>query len=145
MLLDANVLLYAVDETSRYHNNARTWLEDALNGNHRVGIPWQSLWAFLRIATNPRALSDPLTGPEAWEIVEAWLLAPAAWVPGPGRRHEELLGRLIAAHDLRGNLIADAVLAALCLEHGTAIVSADSDFARFTEVRWINPVAQGPG
>ncbi len=77
MLLDANVLLYSVDEQSPFHHRAVTWLTDALNGPHRVGIPWLSLWAFVRIVSNPRALATPLTGAEAWEHVEDWLGAPA--------------------------------------------------------------------
>ncbi len=84
MLVDANVLLYAADETSPFHERARQWLERALNGPSRIGIPWQSLWAFVRIATDPRAVTDPFTSSEAWAQVEAWLDAPAAWVPRPG-------------------------------------------------------------
>ena len=141
MLVDANVLLYAVDETSPFHPPARTWLEAALNGTRRVALPWSSTTAFVRIATNPRALRDPLQPAEAWDHVEAWLDAPAAWVPQAGEGHRAILGRLIRDYDLRANLVADAALAALCIEHGLDIVSADTDFARFTEITWINPVA----
>lgn len=140
MLVDANILLYAVDEDCAQHVMARNWLEDALNGPRRVGIPWLSLSAFVRIATHSRAMRDPLSPSAAWQHVEEWLDAPATWIPQPGRGHRELLGRLIRALDLRGNLVSDAVLAALCIEHGLAIVSADSDFARFGEVAWINPL-----
>lgn len=100
-----------------------------------------SLHAFVRIATNPRASRNSLTPAQAWEHVEGWLDAPTAWVPEPGRGHREILGDLIVRLDLRAGLVTDAVLAALCLEHGLDIVSADSDFARFTDVTWINPVA----
>lgn len=141
MLVDANVLLYAVDDTSRFHEGARTWLEQALNGTRRVGIPWASLTAFLRIATNPRASESPMSSAAAWALVEAWLAAPTAWVPTPGDGHGEILGRLVRDLDLRGNLVSDAALAALCIEHGLQMVSADSDFARFTEISWVNPVA----
>lgn len=141
MLIDANILLYAVNEASPFHIASRDWLVAVLNGPQRVGIPWQSLWAFLRIGTNARTLEKPLSVPRAWAIAEAWLAAPATWIPQPGRRHQEILGRLVVAGDLRGNLISDAVLAALCIEHGLAIVSADSDFARFPEVHRINPIA----
>ena len=140
MLVDANILLYGVDTESAFHDPAREWLEAALNGARRVGIPWVSLTAFLRIATHPRALREPLTPAEAWEFVEAWLDAPAVWVPAPGRGHREILGRLVRSLDLRANLLSDAVLAALCIEHGLDIVSADSDFARFPEISWVNPV-----
>ncbi len=99
-----------------------------------------SLTAFVRIATHPRALRDPLAPGEAWGLVDSWLDAPAAWVPVPGAAHREILGRLIRELDLRANLVTDAALAALCIEHGLHVVSADSDFARFTEITWINPV-----
>jgi hypothetical protein len=141
VLVDANILLYAVDEESPFHLAARAWLQDALNGPQRVGIPWSSLVAFARITTNPRALSEPLTASEAWAFVDAWLDAPAVWVPAPGRGHRSILGRLLRDLDLRANLVNDAALAALCIEHGLQIVSADSDFARFTEITWVNPVA----
>jgi len=141
MLVDASVLLYAVDETSPQHDRARRWLEDALNGARRVGLPWASLTAFVRIATHPRALRAPLGAADAWAYVEDWLDAPTAWVPAPGRGHRDILGRLVHELDLRGNLVTDAVLAALCIEHGLSIVSADSDFARFRELTWVNPVA----
>lgn len=141
MLVDANVLLYAVDEASPFHERAREWLEDALNGTRRVGLPWASLTAFLRIVTNPRALTEPLTPAEAWALVDAWLDAPTAWVPAPGRGHRAILGRLVADLDLRANLIPDAVLAALCIEYGLEMISADTDFARFTELTWRNPLA----
>lgn len=139
MLVDANVLLYSVDEDSPFHDASKDWMEAALNGATRVGIPWQSLWAFVRIATNPRALTDPLSPALAWEHVTDWLDAPAVWVPSPGRGHAELLGSLLVGKDLRAGLVTDAVLAALCLELGLAVVSADSDFARFPEIEWINP------
>ena len=140
MLVDANILLYAVDELSPFHDRARAWLEDALNGSRRVGVPWASTTAFLRIATNPRAMADPLSPASAWEIAAGWLDAEPVWIPEPGRGHREILARLLVDLDLRANLVSDAVLAALGIEHGLAIVSADSDFARFTEVTWINPV-----
>ena len=143
MLVDANILLYAVDSDSRFHDPAREWLEAALNGTRRVGLPWQSLTAFVRIATHPRALREPLAPGEAWTFVEEWLDADVTWSPGPGRSHQAILGRLIRDLDLRANLVSDAVLAALCIEHGLAMVSADSDFARFREIAWVNPILPG--
>lgn len=140
MLVDANILLYSVDETSPYHERARTWLEGALNGTQRIGFPWQSVWAFLRIATNPRALENPLTPAAAWELVERWLDAPATWMPEPSVGHRQILGRLVTDLDIRGNLVTDAALAAVCLEFGLNIVSNDSDFARFAEINWLNPL-----
>jgi toxin-antitoxin system PIN domain toxin len=141
MLLDANLLLFAVDAASPFHATARSWLTEQLNGSRRVGLPWQSLGAFLRIATHPRASERPLTAEQAWAHVEAWLACDVAWVPTPGPHHAELLGGLIARHHVRGNLVPDAQLAALALEHGLEVCSADTDFARFDEVRWANPLA----
>jgi toxin-antitoxin system PIN domain toxin len=142
MLVDANVLLYSVDEDSPFHDAAGEWLTAALNGPTRIGIPWMSLWAFVRIVTNPRALAAPLSPAQAWEHVDDWLDAPASWVPQPGAGHRTILGELLVRHDLRSGLVSDAALAAICLEHGLTMVSADSDFARFPELTWINPVAR---
>lgn len=140
MLVDANILLYAVDTSSPFHERAREWMESALNGPRRVAIPWASLLAFARTSTHARALRNPLSPAEAWEFIEDWRAAPATWIPTPGRGYSEILGRLIRELDLRGALIADAAVAALCIEHGLAVVSADSDFARFSDVEWINPL-----
>lgn len=141
MLVDANILLYAVDQTGPLHLKAKRWLEESLNGSQRIGIPWQSVVTFLRIGTNPRALKEPLTPTAAWALVDAWLDAPAAWIPSPSLGYREILARLVRDLDLRANHIPDAALAALCIDHGLTIVSADSDFARFSEIRWLNPVA----
>ncbi len=141
MLVDANILLYSIDEGSPFHPAARDWMSVALNGSQRVGIPWMSLWAFIRIATNPRALTEPLTPSEAWQYVEEWLDAPATWIPEPGRGHRAILGPLLIQHDVRAGLASDAILAAICIEHGLTMISADSDFARFPQIIWVNPVA----
>jgi predicted nucleic acid-binding protein len=109
MLLDANLLLYAVHRGAEQHEAAATWLTEQLNGPRRVAIPWQSLPAFVRISTHPRAYDRPLDGPTAWELVTAWLDAPVAWIPQPGPKYPSLLGELISAYDVRGNLIPDAM------------------------------------
>jgi len=141
MLVDANVLLYAVDRRSPYSETAAGWLTQQLNGPRRIGIPWQSIVAFLRIATHPRASASPLTPAEAWSFVDDWLAAEVTWTPVPGPGHGEVLADLLRRHQVRANLVSDAHLAALALEHGLTLVSADSDFARFPEVRWLNPFA----
>ncbi len=141
MLVDANLLLYARDADSPFHDAAREWLVEQLCGPVRVGLPWQSLTAFVRISTHPRASLRPLTPDEAWQQVEEWLAAEPAWVPTPTARHVEVLGGLVRRHQLRGNLVADAHLAALAVEHGLRLCSTDTDFARFPEVAWTNPLA----
>lgn len=140
MLLDANLLLYAVNRSSAQHEAAAAWLTEQLNGARRVGLPWQSLSAFLRIATHPRAFASPLPPATAWQRVADWLAAPTAWQPEPGPRHADILGELIARHDVRGNLVPDAQLAALAIEHGLEVCSTDTDFARFPEIRWTDPL-----
>ncbi len=141
MLLDANLLLCAVDEDSPHHEASQDWLSSALNGERRVGLPWLSLGAFVRIVTNPRASRRPLSPSDAWELVEEWLSCGVTWTPGPTDHHASILGGLIRRYDLRANMITDAQIAALAVEHGLTVYSADTDFARFAEITWINPVA----
>jgi toxin-antitoxin system PIN domain toxin len=141
MLLDANLLLFAVDQASPFHQAASAWLTGVLNGPRRVAIPWPCLGAFVRISTHPRAAEHPLTPHDAWRHVERWLACDPVWIPNPTERHAEIVGGLIAAYQLRGNLVSDAHLAALAVEHGLVVCSADTDFARFREIRWVNPLA----
>jgi uncharacterized protein len=141
MLVDANILLFATDEASPFHEPAADWLTERLNGSRRVGLPWQSLGAFLRISTHPRIGPRPLSPEEAWSQVEGWLGAEAAWIPAPTERHAEVLRSLVLSYHLRGNAVADAQLAALAVEHGLSVCSADTDFARFREIEWENPVS----
>lgn len=140
MLVDANVLLFAEDDTSPHHQASLRWLTEALNGPVRIGLPWPSISAFVRIRTHPRAFEHPLKPDDAWDRVVAWLAAPAAWTPTPTDRHAEVLGGLVRRHQLVGNAVPDAHLAALAIEHGVGVCSADTDFARFTGLRWFNPL-----
>lgn len=140
MIVDANVLIYARNAADPNHHAARAWLERALNGETRVGLPWQTLGAFMRIVTNPRAFPDPLGVDEAWMQVEEWLDAPRAWVPQPTPAYRSVLGRLVRTHHVRGPLVTDAQLAALAIDHGVELVSTDADFARFSDLRWIDPL-----
>ncbi len=141
MLLDANLLLYAVDVRSSYHDQAAAWLERVLNGNRRVGIPWQTIGAFLRISTHPRVTTRPLTGAQAWEFVTSWLEADPTWVPPATERTVAVLAALTANQPITGNLVPDAQLAALALKHGLVLHSADTDFGRFPDLRWVNPLS----
>ena len=140
MLLDANLLLYAVHKRAEHHERAASWVTQQLNGPRRVGLPWQSINAFLRIATHPRAFERPLDPATAWERVSDWLAAPVSWIPQPGPDYGRIFGELVASYDVRGNLIPDAALAALAIEHGVPVVSTDTDFARLRELRWENPL-----
>ncbi len=141
MLVDANILVFAVNTAAPEHSRATAWLEASLNGDRRVGLPWESLTAFVRLVTHARSFPRPLAPNEAWDIVDAWLAAPVAWVPAPTERHAAVLGDLVRRYRLSGNLVPDAHLAAIAIEHGAEVISADTDFARFTELRWSNPIA----
>ena len=143
MILDANVLVYAADRSSDQHETASSFLTDALNGDARVGLPWQTLGAYLRLLTHPRITRNPLSPADAWRDVDSWLAADVAWIPETGRRTTQILGQLITRYGCTGNLVTDAQLAALAIEHGVPLISADSDFARFPEVVWTNPFGRG--
>lgn len=141
MILDANLLLYARNAADPRHAAAGAFLEDVLNGPARVGLPWMTLTAFLRIATHPRVFARPLTCEQACGQVADWLAAPASWVPEPGPGYADALTGLLVTHRVSGALVSDAALAALALEHGTGIWSTDGDFARFSGLRWVDPLA----
>jgi len=141
MLLDANLLLYAIHKRAEQHDQAEAWITEKLNGAVRVGFPWQSINAFLRISTHPRAFQQPLDPGTAWERVADWLAGPVSWIPQPGPEYQRIFGDLIQTHGLRGNLIPDAALAALAIEHGVSLISTDTDFARFRGLRWENPLS----
>lgn len=142
MIVDANLLLYAVDRGAPHHEAAAAWWTEVLNGDRRVGIPWQSIGAFCRIVTHPRVTTSPLTGARAWGHVESWLAAAPTWVPPASERTAKILGRLVADHHVSGNLVPDAMLAALAIEHGVAVMTADTDFARFPSVEHRNPLVR---
>lgn len=135
VVVDANVLLYAVDRASAHHERARSWLDTALAGTEAVGLAWIALLAFIRLGTNASIFAVPLTADEATGQVERWLAAPAAVVAQPTSRHASLLRGLLRDSGTAGNLTTDAHLAALALEHGAEIVSYDRDFARFAGVQ----------
>jgi toxin-antitoxin system PIN domain toxin len=141
ILLDANLLVYAATSSLPQHEQARAWLDGRLNGTAPVGLPWPSLLAFIRLVSNPRVFERPRSIPDAWAQVEAWLGCTPAWLPQPTERHPEVLGELLRASVQRSNLVADAHLAALAIEHGLTLCSTDGDFARFAPLRWENPLA----
>lgn len=140
ILVDANVLVYAHVASFPQHRAARDWLDRQLSGSAAVGLPWPSLLAFLRIVTNPRIFEQPEPISDAWEQVTAWVDCESASIPQPGDRHVEILAGLLADPAVRGNLVQDAHLAALAIEHGLLLCSTDGDFARFPGLRWHNPL-----
>lgn len=138
-VVDANVLLYAVNADAPHHETARRWLDTELNGTETVGFAWVALLAFLRLSTNPSLFARPLAPEGAFDVVEACLAQPAAVVLQPTPRHVALLRGLLEPLGMAANLVNDAHLAGLTLEHGAEVVSFDSDFARFPGVRWRTP------
>ncbi|MFY9893511.1 MAG: TA system VapC family ribonuclease toxin [Xanthobacteraceae bacterium] len=141
ILIDANILVYAHVSSFAQHNFARDWLDRQLNATAPVGLPWASILAFLRLVTNPRVFESPEPIGEAWQQVRAWFAAEPAWVPQPTERHADLLGEFLALPGVHGNLVPDAHLAALAVEHGLTLCSTDGDFARFQGLHWLNPIA----
>ncbi|MBS9535862.1 PIN domain-containing protein [Mycobacterium sp. M1] len=140
MIVDANLLLYAVDETSAYNARAAAWLTDTLDAGTRVGLPWQTIGAFLRIVTHPRIVERPLSAAAAWGHVEDWLAVPTVWIPPATESTARVYAALCTRVTATANLVPDAQLAALAIEHGVEIASADTDFVRFPGLRWINPL-----
>jgi hypothetical protein len=141
ILVDANLLIYAYVDSYRQHVAARTWLDAQLNGAARVGLPWLSLLAFMRVTSSPKVHAIPASAAEACDQVAAWLGWDVVWVPSPGQQHARILLDLVRRVGARGNSTSDAHLAALAIEHGLTLCSADSDFARFPGLRWSNPLA----
>lgn len=142
MLVDANILVYSADRESPFHEQARSWLSEQLGGDRTIGMPWQNLYAFVRIMTGKWAMRNPVEPAAAWQVVEDWLDSPLVWTPEPGYGHRQIASRLIKRYEPRGNLLTDTMLASLAIEHGLTICSADTDFARFSEIEWHNPVAR---
>ena len=139
ILVDANLLVEAHMSGPR-NRQAREWLDEQLWGTARVGLPWASLLAFLRLVTNPRIYARPQTLVGAWGEVRGWLSCESAWLPTPTERHAEVLGALFSDARAGGNLVPDAHLAALAIEHGLTLCTLDRGFARFKGLRWHNPL-----
>ena len=139
-LLDANLLLYALDRGSPRHAAARSWIEEQLSGQETVGLSWSVLLAVLRLSTSPRVFERPLSLGRAFDVVNAWLAQPGVVVVHPGDRHAAVMRQLLDPLGTAGNLVTDAHLAALAIEHGAELCSCDTDFARFPGVRWLDPL-----
>jgi toxin-antitoxin system PIN domain toxin len=140
-LLDANVLLYAVNEDAPQHPKAKAWLEHALSGPEPVGFDWTVLLAFLRLSTRSLIFPRPLSVDQAIGLIGSWLEQPCAEILDPAEKHLEVLSRLLSPLGTAGSLASDAHLAALALDYGAELCSCDSDFSRFPGLRWTNPLA----
>ena len=141
ILVDANLLIYAVNEDSPPHRKAKSWLDDTISGPDSVGLSWNVLLAFLRVATRPNLFRNPLSVETALDLMALWLDQPNVIVVEAGPRHLRILRELLLSLGSGGNLTSDAHLAALAIEHGAELCSSDADFARFPGLRWSNPLA----
>jgi toxin-antitoxin system PIN domain toxin len=140
ILVDANLLLYAHNTAATEHAIARPWFERSLSGADRIGVPWHSIIAFIRLASNPVVFRHPITPPAAWQVVRGWLRRENVWIPTAGAGHAEIFSSLMTAH-VTSRMVPDAHLAALAIEHGLTLCSTDADFSRFPGLRWHNPLS----
>jgi hypothetical protein len=143
ILIDANLLIYAVDADSYHHSRAVRWLEATLSGSEAVGLPWIVVLAFLRITTREGILVHTLTPEAAAAYVDSWLSQPNVELVAPGPNHWPLLRGLVLATGTAGNLTFDAHLAAMAIERGATLCSTDTDFARFPGLLYVNPMTAG--
>lgn len=142
IVFDANLLIYAYDSGASQHVKARAWVEEAFSGVDAVGLPWQAIYAFLRLMTNRRLSGTRFTAEQASQVVDSWLAQPNIRVLAPGDQHWPLLCRMLVEGQASGALARDAVIAALTIEYGGVLHTADRDFARFPGLRWVNPLAR---
>jgi uncharacterized protein len=141
ILVDANLLIYAVNQDAPLNRKAKLWLESVLSGKETVGFPWNVLLAFLRLTTRPGLFRRPLPMDTAFDLVASWLDQTPATIVHPGPRHLSVLHDLLQPLGTGGNLTSDAHLAALAIEHGAELCSSDTDFARFPGLMWRNPLS----
>ena len=142
ILVDANILLYAEDSLSEHHHAARNWWDAQLSGSDLVGLCWPVLNAFIRIGTNVRLHQRPLTLKEATARVQSWFDQPCVRIVQPTDQHWAIFQRMLRSGNAGGNLVSDAHLAALAVEHNCMLHSTDGDFARFRGLKWRNPFAE---
>ncbi|MEW6140347.1 MAG: type II toxin-antitoxin system VapC family toxin [Thermodesulfobacteriota bacterium] len=140
ILVDANILLYAEDSLSPRHDQAREWWDAQLSGTETICLCWTVLCAFIRIGTNPRVFESPLSLEQARARVQSWLDQPCTRIVRPTERHWAIFEQMLASGQAVANLVTDAHLAALAVEHGCELASTDCDFARFPKLKWRNPL-----
>lgn len=139
-LVDLNILIYATNRDAPNHAIAKAWVDGALSGEETIALAWSVVLGFVRITTHPRVMPKPLSAEDAVAIVDTWLGRPQVVLLAPGERHWSALRSLLLATGTAGNLTSDAHLAALAIEHDAELCSTDSDFARFSQLRWTNPL-----
>lgn len=140
-IIDANVLLYAYNADAPQQRMAAQWLAKLMESGEMIALPWVTIWAFIRIATNSRIWENPLSDRAVFAIVGEWLAQPGIVSLHPGPLHAGILERLVSDYGATGPLVTDAVLAALAIECGALLASTDQDFRRFPDLRWLNPLS----
>ena len=141
ILVDANILLYAEDQLSPHHGAARAWWDAELSGVSPICLCWTVLGAFIRIGTNSRVFERPLSLDQALARIQSWMDQPCTRIVGPTERHWVVFQKMLREGQAVANLVTDAHLAALAVEHGCELISTDSDFSRFSGIRWRNPLS----
>jgi len=140
ILPDVNLLVYAIDETSSFHTDARSWWDEVLSSSTLVALCYPSVLGFIRLVTNRRIFESPLSVGDALEYIESWLAQPNTTLLTPTPRHWPLLSTLLESAGVGANMTTDAHIAALAIEHGCTLYSNDNDFGRFRNLRWENPL-----
>ena len=135
-----NLLIYAVDRESSQHDSALRWWNDSLSATETIALSWAVLLGFIRLTTNPRVMTRPLSTADAIDYVERWLEHPVTTIVEPTLRHAAVLRDLLMRIGTAANHVSDAHLAALAIEHGADLYSADHDFGRFGGLSWIDPL-----
>jgi len=141
-LLDANILLYAYDRSATHHDVCRMWLEAVFNATETIALPWQTILAFVRISTNPRAVKHPISNAQACDIVATWLERPNVVIANAADRFWNILRQQMLDAQVSGPLVTDAALAALAIEQGATLCSTDRDFRRFEGLKLLDPIQQ---
>lgn len=141
-VIDVNIFLYAYNKDASQHAEAFRWLSSLLASGESIGLPWVTIWAFLRISTNARIWDNPFSAKQAFGIMDEWVAQFAVILLQPGPRHLQILKALVANHRATGPMMTDAVLAALAIENGALLASTDQDFSRFNGLRWVNPLSK---
>ena len=137
---DLSLLVYAHSTGAPLHEPARRWWEDLVNGTERVGVPWLVAAGFVRLLTHPSVLNTPAAPEHAVDLMAEWFRSPTVTPLNPGTQHIAIFRNMLAAAGVGGNLVTDAHIAALAIEHQAEVHSNDSDFARFPGLRWRNPL-----
>lgn len=141
IVVDANLLIYSYDIRSPHYSKSSAWIETAFSGTEQIGLPWQSISAFMRVVTNRRLPGRGVTLDQAVGTVDVWLQQPNVRLLVPGDGYWSLLRKMVVDGQASGPLVSDAEIAALTIEYGGVLHTADRDFARFPGLRWVNPLA----